>query len=252
MLLLLCLIITKSSFGWGQKGHDVVVYIAECNLSPKAARKIDKILDGHSMVYYASWMDNASHTKEYAYTRTWHYVNINEGYTLETMPKNPKGDALIAVESIIEKLKSGTLSAEQESENLKFLIHLVGDIHCPMHTGRLSDQGGNNVKIKFFSSNTNLHSIWDSSLVEAAHKWGYTEWGTLLDIYSKSEKMAIIAGTPAEWVEESHDISKEIYEYTPANSRVSHSYITKYTPIIETQLLRGGLRLANILNEIDD
>ena len=250
MLLLLCLVITKSSFGWGQKGHDVIAYVAECHLSPKAAKQIDKILDGHSMVYYSSWMDNASHTDEYSYTKTWHYVNIDEGKTVKTMPKNPKGDALVAVESIIEKLKSGTLSPEEETVNLKLLVHLVGDMHCPMHTGRLSDRGGNNVKLKFFSSNSNLHSIWDSSLIEAAHKWGYTEWRNQIDIYSKKENEAIQAGTPTQWVEEAHDISKDIYENTPAGARISYDYIAKYSPVIEKQLLHGGLRLARILNEI--
>ena len=67
---LLCLLGTTRALAWGQKGHDVVAYIAECNLTPEAAEKIDKILGGASMVYWANWLDSASHTPEYAYTAT--------------------------------------------------------------------------------------------------------------------------------------------------------------------------------------
>ena len=69
-ILFVCLFATMQAFGWGQKGHDVTAYIAECHLTPKAAKQIDKVLDGHSIVYYANWLDNASHTPEYAYTST--------------------------------------------------------------------------------------------------------------------------------------------------------------------------------------
>ncbi|MEG1886280.1 MAG: S1/P1 nuclease, partial [Alistipes sp.] len=87
-ILLICLLAAKNLFAWGQKGHDVTAYVAECHLTPEAAEKIDKILGGHSLVYYANWMDIASHTPEYAYTKTWHYLNVDEGQTIDSMPKN--------------------------------------------------------------------------------------------------------------------------------------------------------------------
>ena len=137
IILLSCLLFAGSVYGWGQKGHDVTAYIAECHLTPEAAQKIDKVLNGHSPVYYCNWMDIASHTPEYNYTKTWHYLNIDEGQTLETMPRNPKGDVLTAVTTLVAELKAGGLAPEAETEKLKMLIHLVGDMHCPMHTGRL-------------------------------------------------------------------------------------------------------------------
>lgn len=90
IILLSCLLFAGSVYGWGQKGHDVTAYIAECHLTPEAAQKIDKVLNGHSPVYYCNWMDIASHTPEYNYTKTWHYLNIDEGQTLETMPPEPQ------------------------------------------------------------------------------------------------------------------------------------------------------------------
>ena len=243
--------ITLTSFGWGQKGHDVVAYIAECNLTPKSYQKVVKALGGHSLVYYANWMDNASYSDQYRYTKTWHYANVDEGFTYDTMAKNEKGDVVTAIEGIIAELKSGKLSAEQENIRLRMLIHFVGDIHAPMHAGRLSDRGGNNVMVKFFDKETKLHSLWDTPLVEAAHKWSYTEWEQQLNRHCSAERKAELSkGTPKDWLNESHKIATEIYAATPAKGRVSYDYIAYFTPTIEQRLLAGGLRLAKILNEL--
>lgn len=250
LFILLGLVWALDALAWGQKGHDVTAYIAENHLTAKAARAIDRALHGHSPVYYSNWLDNASHTPEYAYTKTWHYLNVDEGYTTETMPKNPDGDVLTAVTMLCDKLRQGGLSPEEEEMSLRMLIHLVGDMHCPMHAGRLSDRGGNSRPVLFFSTRTNLHSIWDTSLVEAAHKWSYTEWQQQIDRLSKEEVAAVQAGTPAEWIAETHAICEKIYAETPEGSKISYDYIAAQAPVLEQQFLRGGLRLARLLNEI--
>ena len=238
------------SFGWGQKGHDVTAYVAECNLKPGVRNKVMKILGNHSLVYYANWMDTASHTPEYAYTSTWHYANVDEGFTYETMDKLPAGDVITAINDLTAKLKQKNLAPEEEKLCLMMLIHLVGDLHCPMHAGRRTDRGGNDVPVQFFNTVTKLHSIWDSNLVEAAHKWGYIDWQQQIDRATKQEKRAIVAGTVNEWFSETHKLAEQVYKDTPAETVVAYDYIAKYTPVIEQQLLRGGLRLAKILNEI--
>ena len=248
---LLTLCTTLTAFGWGQKGHDAIAYIAECNLRPEVYQKVVKLLGGHSLVYYANWMDNASNSDAYRYTKTWHYANVDEGFSYETMAKNEKGDVVTAIEGIIAELKSGKLSSEQEAVRLRMLIHLVGDIHAPMHAGHLSDRGGNNVMVKFFDKETKLHSLWDTALVEAAHKWGYTEWEQQLNRYCSAEEKAEFAkGTPKDWLNESHAIATEIYKVSPEKSRLSYDYIAYYTPVIEKRFLAGGVRLAQILNEL--
>ena len=207
----LCLLAARSGFAWGQKGHDVTAYIAECHLTPAAAKKIDKVLGGYSPVYFANWLDKASHTPEYAYTKTWHYLNVDEGRTLDDMPANPQGDILKAVTEIVAKLRAGGLSPEEEAFNLKMLIHLLGDMHCPMHLGRATDLGGNLRPVRFFDKETNLHSVWDTSLVESAHKWSYTEWQRQIDRLTKHEAEAVAAGTPADWVAETLEICRKGY-----------------------------------------
>lgn len=252
VVLLACILSVGSAFGWGQKGHDVTAYIAECHLTPAAAEKIDKVLGGHAPVYYANWLDIASHTPEYDHTRTWHYLNVDEGETLETMPKNPRGDVLTAVTSIVEKLKAGGLTPEEEAVQLKMLIHLVGDMHCPMHLGHLSDLGGNLRPVLMFNRQTNLHSAWDTAIPEAAHKWSYTEWREQIDRLDEDEAARIRAGEPRDWIAESLEICREVYDHTPEGTKISYDYVDKYTPVIERQLLRGGHRLARLLNEIYD
>ena len=185
----LCLLAARSGFAWGQKGHDVTAYIAECHLTPAAAKKIDKVLGGYSPVYFANWLDNASHTPEYAYTKTWHYLNVDEGRTLDDMPANPQGDILKAVTEIVAKL-------------------------------------------------------------ESAHKWSYTEWQRQIDRLTKQEAEAVAAGTPADWVAETLEICRKVYDETPEGSRISYDYIAAAAPVIERQLLRAGHRLARLLNEI--
>lgn len=246
----LCLLAARSGFAWGQKGHDVTAYIAECHLTPAAAKKIDKVLGGYSPVYFANWLDNASHTPEYAYTKTWHYLNVDEGRTLDGMPANPQGDILKAVTEIVAKLRAGGLSPEEEAFNLKMLIHLLGDMHCPMHLGRATDLGGNLRPVRFFDKETNLHSVWDTSLVESAHKWSYTEWQRQIDRLTKQEAEAVAAGTPADWVAETLEICRKVYDETPEGSRISYDYIAAAAPVVERQLLRAGHRLARLLNEI--
>ena len=250
IITLIAICATLTSFGWGQKGHDVVAYIAECNLSPRAYKKVVAALEGHSPVYYANWLDGASHTPEYAYTKTWHYANVDEGNTFTTQPRNEKGDVVQAVTEIVEKLKSGNLSAEEENINLRMLIHLVGDMHSPMHAGRLSDRGGNNVKVKYFGKLKKLHSVWDSELIESAHRWGYTEWQREIDRVSKAEKREIVKGSPTDWFVQTHAAAVEGYKHTPNGASLSYDYVTLFTPTLEEQLLRGGLRLAHLLNEI--
>lgn len=246
----MALMIVPNALGWGQKGHDVVAYVAEQNISCRVARKVAKVLEGHSLVYYANWMDNASHTPEYAHTSTWHYANVDEGYTYQTMPKNEKGDVVQAVMQLTEQLKKGGMTAQEESVALRMLIHLVGDLHCPMHAGHKSDLGGNLVEVLYFGKPQKLHSIWDSALVESAHNWGYTEWQREIDRQPRKEDKKLQQGSVEEWFSETVELSKGVYKDMPEGAKISYDEVAKYAPLIEQQLLKGGLRLARLLEEI--
>lgn len=250
LILLTLLLGWLPASAWGPKGHDVTACIAECNLTPEAAAEVDRVLNGYSPVYWCNWLDAASHTPEYAYTKSWHYLDVDEGETRESTPRNPKGDILSALHTLIDALKSRSLPAEQETLYLKMLIHLMGDLHCPMHAGHLTDLGGNRVKVRFFGRETNLHAVWDSSLPESGHKWSYTEWQNQIDRLSDEEIAEITGGTLESWYDETQSLCPEIYASTPEGSDLSYDYVNKYTPVVERQFLKGGYRLAALLNEI--
>lgn len=251
-LVLFCalFVAVQQLLAWGQKGHDVVALIAERHLTPAATVRVGEVLEGRSPVYWANWMDQASHTPEYAHTLTWHYINIPEGGDLAQAVRPAEGDLLTAVELLVAQLQEGGLPAEREAVALRMLIHLLGDLHCPMHTGRPDDRGGNDIAVSFFGHPTNLHAVWDTSLVEAAHRWSHTEWARELDRLPAEEARRMEAGTPAEWVDESHALCEKIYRTTPADGELSYDEVAAAAPVIELQLLRGGLRLARLLNEI--
>lgn len=251
LALTLALCISLSAMAWGPKGHDTVAYIAEQNLSRRALKKAQRVLGGHSLVYVANWMDNASHTDEYAHTSTWHYVNVdaNEGSYAESK-KEAKGDVVVAINNAVERLKSGELSAEEEKVELMMLIHMVGDMHCPMHAGHKADRGGNGTQVKYFGKQKKLHSVWDSEIVESAHRWSYSEWAEQVDRVKCRERKALKQGTPNDWIEETVVLAADIYENSTTGKNLSYDYVAQYAPIIERQFLKGGLRLAALLEEI--
>jgi hypothetical protein len=236
---------------WGPKGHDIVAYIAEQHLSRRAVRNIEAVLGDRTMVSVANWMDNASHTEEYAHTKTWHYVNVDPSeQSYNNSAKAQSGDAVTAINTIIANIASGTLTAEQECAELMMLIHLMGDIHCPMHAGRKSDRGGNGVAVRYFGKNTNLHSVWDSDIVESAHRWSYGEWQQNVDRAKRRDVKRLAQGTPNDWIEETLLLAHDVYDRTPRGCNISYDYVAHYTPIIEIQFLKGGIRLAEILERL--
>lgn len=241
-----------SAMAWGQKGHDVTAYIAEKHLTPAAAATVDSLLDGRSLVYWSNWLDNASHTPEYAYTKTWHYNNVDAGKTYETRKQAPDGDAITALRYSIGILSDQSKNQEEKSLALKMLCHILADIHQPLHMGHATDYGGNTVKLKYFGHDTNLHSIWDNALTESAHKWSYTEWQQQIDRTTPVGEKIIISGNIDDWATQSVKLAEEVYNFFPSGKHVSYNDVAHWTPVIEEQLLKGGLRLAHVLNMLFD
>ena len=244
------LLTALNAFGWGQKGHDVTAAIAERHLTPAARAAVDSLLEGRSMIYWSNWLDNASHTPEYAYSKTWHYKNVNPDERYEEAYANPAGDVVTAIKSRIEILTDTAAAVPAKAEALKMLVHLVGDMHQPLHMGRSADLGGNRIKVRYFGREQNLHSVWDSALPESAHKWSYTEWADQIDRASLREQRAAVAGSIDDWAKPTIEIANAVYEHTPAGASMSYDEVAQWTPVIERQFLAGGLRLAALLNTI--
>ncbi len=258
-LLLLAFMPFANVYGWSKKGHDVIAEIAQRRLTAKTERKVTELLGGRSMVYYSNWMDAIRNDKEYKYTSTWHYINIEKGETLETTERAKSGDVLSGIEHVVAILKEGNVkgstkySKEEQGDALRMLIHMVGDMHQPMHVGRKRDLGGNTIPIQFFNESTSLHSLWDSKIVESAHNWSYTEWANELDragLVSADYVNSVIAGEYEDWLKQVVEHANHVYRKSPAEARLSYAYVAEFTPVVEEVFLNGGIRLAHILNEI--
>lgn len=281
---LLTLLNVQSLLGWGPVGHDVVAAIAEKHLTDKTKAELGAILDGRSIIYYSSWMDNLRNSpnweSNYKQTKTWHYANVDKGYTYQTMPKNENGDVVSALTMLTNELTNNyrNLTDSVKADYVKMIVHMVGDMHCPMHAGRLSDVGGNRTKVKWFGRQTNLHSVWDSKIVESARSWSYSEWRDHLDIVNYGTTTGYYTGT---WVEEvrsgiiSDDSGKpfstdfyekwfaetvanaaQIYDYVEAlgeeNPNLSYQFVYDFSTMLENSLQHGGYHLAHVLNSIFD
>ena len=256
----LMLMSSISAFGWGQKGHDVVAAIAEQHLTKKTRKALNEILDGKSIVYYSSWMDNIQNSpyweNGYNKTKTWHYANVDKGETYQTMTKNPDGDVITGLEFLTKELTENydNLTDSTRADYVKMIVHMVGDMHCPMHAGRLSDRGGNGTKVKWFGQNTNLHSIWDSKMIDSARKWNYSEWVDQLDRTDKKFRNSVMRGTYEEWFKETVEGAASIYEYVESmekdNPNLSYQFVYDFSHLLEDRLLVGGYRLAYVLNTI--
>ena len=254
IITLLMLAASVPAFSWGQKGHDIVAAIAEANLTPQAQAAVKKILHGHSIIYYSSWMDNMQNLPEwkdeYQRTKTWHYGNVDEGLTYDIMPKCETGDVLTATTEVIKALKGGKLNDKDREYYLKMLIHLIGDMHCPMHAGHLSDKGGNYFDVYWFKQPTNLHSVWDTKIIESARKWSYSEWRDNLNILEKKQIDSVTAGSLYDWFIHTTVLARNLYSEIRPKANLSYDYVAQHTSMLEEQLTNAGYRLAKVLNEI--
>lgn len=266
-LVLSCAALLNSfcGFSWGPTGHDVVAAIAEAHLTPKTQATLDQLLGGHSIVYYSSWMDNIQNSPYweagYKQTKTWHYANVDKGETYQSMKKNEAGDVVVATERLVSELKNNyeNLTDSMRADYVKMIVHMVGDMHCPMHAGRLSDLGGNRTKVRWFGRNTNLHSVWDSKIVESARNWSYSEWRDQLDRPNRGLEdefyESVSSGTIEDWFVETVENASVIYEYVEdkeENPNLSYQFVYDFSPMLENRLLVGGYRLAYVLNSIFD
>ena len=238
---------------WGVTGHRVVAEIAENHLTNRAKRKLKKLIGKQKLAYWANWPDNVRNSPEWKNTSTWHYVNIPPQETkeqfIEQLKNNNKPNIYTAIQNvkgiIVDK---NTPDADREIY-LRFLVHFLGDMMQPMHTGREEDLGGNLIKIQFFKKDTNLHSLWDSGLIDNT-KYSYTEYARVLDVKSKEEINQIQSGSLEDWLYESHQAANQLYASVKPGENYSYDYQEQYKDLLERQLLHAGLRLAKILNEV--
>ena len=233
---------------WGKTGHRVVGDIAADYLTEKTEKEVNRVLGHESLAIASTWMDKIRSDSRYDYTHAWHWVTIPDGKTYEETDKNPDGDLIQALRTIIKELKQSELSSKEEKQKLKMLIHLVGDLHQPMHVGTGEDRGGNDLKVEWFYESSNLHRVWDSGIINET-KLSYTEFSTAVNHPTEQQLDQWQEGDILDWAYESRDLREEVYDL-PADRQISYRYMYVHRKTIDRQLLKSGVRLAHLLNEI--
>ena len=247
------LVLSLSLISWGVVGHRSIGQIAENHLSKKAKIAVKEILGSESLAMVSTYPDEIRSYKQYAYTAPWHYVNVAHGLTSEQFKKElvgmEKANIYKAILNCTNDLKSSTKTKEEKVFALKFLVHLVGDLHQPMHTGRSEDSGGNAIKVKLMRKESNLHGLWDSGLIDYAGMT-YKELAQACDDVPKQDKLAWQKDDVATWAFESYIISQQLYAEAAVNPEFDYDYYPKHADLIKKRLAQAGIRLAGVLNEI--
>lgn len=245
--MVLLIMITFQSLGWGPTGHRVTGLIAEKYLHNKARKALSKILKGQSLAMAGTWMDEIRSDSAYDHMADWHFVTIAEGLSYEQSEKNQNGDILQTLERVMTALKTRNLSPEQEGEYLKILIHLAADLHQPLHVGARPDKGGNDIQVMWFRNPSNLHRIWDSDMIDDT-RLSYTELAASLDTPTQEQLQSWQKSSIYDWARESQSYQKQVYDY--GNGRLGYRYSYVNFPVVRLRLLQAGVRLAGILNEL--
>ncbi|RKR83451.1 S1/P1 nuclease [Mucilaginibacter gracilis] len=256
ILIALFFYIPVQTMAWGQLGHRVVAQIADAYLTPKARIELEKILGNESLAMAANWADFIKSDPNYKYLYTWHYVDLKEGMTFEQAEEYLKTDtipnAFNKLNFMIKELKTNkTLAKDKKLLYVRMIIHVVGDIHQPFHAGRADDQGGNKIQLMWGNEQTNMHSIWDTKLIET-QQYSYTEYAHNLNHTTAAQRAEWQKTSLAHWIYESNQIAESLYgEIKEPNQKLNtYNYIFLHIHTAEEQMLKGGVRLAGILNQI--
>lgn len=226
---LLALATFNFGYSWGLTGHRVIAQIAENHLDNKARRHLKKIFGTEKLAYWANWPDfiKSDTTGVYKGTERWHYVDVQPGSNLQEFTENLKAkegpNLYTQIQALSAQIKDEKTSDKDREIALRFLIHLVGDMSQPLHVGHEEDLGGNKIRIKFFNEGTNLHSLWDTKLIDS-QKYSYTEFAELLDVKPEDEVRNIQSGTLEDWLYDSAQQATRIYNETPADNNYSYDY----------------------------
>jgi len=240
--------LSQEMFAWSGIEHDAITYIADCNLKPEVRKRIESYLDGRSIVYYASWVDHVRKTPEFIFSDTWHMSYADENFKYIDAPDKATYRCVPALEEAIKKLENyKALDDSTVAVSLKFLIHLVADMHCPSHVAYVNHPSFN---VKYNGVDISYHSVWDYAMLRHAHAWSYSEYQYQLDRCSAEEKNKIMQGTPTAWFEEIARDCVVIYEWAKPGDNLGVDYMNKARFLGEDQMLKAGYRMAYLLNKL--
>jgi nuclease S1 len=238
---------------WGYVGHQTIARIAENHLTPEAKAAVKQLLGDQSLTDIASWADEVRNQPEWKYTSSWHYVNEPAGLSAaqfkNAVEQSGNDNLLTALNKCELELSSPESTQEQKANDLKFIVHLIGDAHQPMHVSRAEDKGGNTIQVQFDGRGTNLHSVWDTKLID--HQGlSYAQIAKADDIATPAQIKKWQGTGPVEWMYESYQISTTLYSEVEKNNKLDEDYYKQHIGIVNERIEQAGIRLAGVLNQL--
>ncbi len=252
--LFLLLLSPLSLWAWGVDGHRAVGQIAEHHLTRKARREVQRLLGTETLALVSTWPDEIRYYPEFKETAPWHYVNtpsgLNETQYLQELKGQTNPNAYNMLQAKLQELQNPAKTQAEKVAALKFIVHLVGDAHQPLHAGHAEDKGGNDIKLKYRGKDTNLHSLWDSGLIDY-QGLTYMEMASQYDHKLAQRQVREWQASPLEsWFWESYQASEQIYRETPADGEVDYKYYPAHSELMKQRIQQAGVRLAGLLNEV--
>lgn len=249
LIILSNIVSPNMAYAWGQTGHRITGAIASNHLSDSAKAAIESLLPNQSLAEASTYADEMKSNPSEYWQKTassFHYVTVKEGKKYHRAPK--KGDAVSALKHFKAVLLDEKTSRTEKQLALRFTVHLIGDLHQPLHSGNGTDRGGNDRKLSFFWADSNLHRVWDSGIIDQK-KLSYTEWTEWLDKKITDENISDWQKQldPKIWIGESIVIRDRIY---PETNSISYGYLYENVPTLKRRLQQAGIRMAAYLNEI--
>lgn len=259
MLAALCGAIAAPANAWGPIGHRVSADLAERNISGHARAHVELILEGETLREGSTQPDEQRPNPDpfWQESAPWHYVTLPPGLTIEDLQHPPGGDAVTALEGFVATLRDPAAARADKARALRFVVHLVSDLHLPLHVGNGLDRGGNDFRVIWFGEPQTLHWVWDEGLINRK-QLSSAEYAERLS--ARTQPVEVLAwwdARPETWLAESAALRERTYPVTGRDAgegtvqspvALSYEYEYEWTPAMELRLRQSGYRLAAYLD----
>ncbi len=249
--------LTRPVLAWGRMGHRASARVAESRLSPRAKAIIRDLLEpGESLADASTWADENS--REIRGSVGWHFVNVPVSAQHYDPRDCRRGGCVVSkIADFRGVLLDPDATRSQRRMALRFYVHLIQDLHQPMHVADRNDRGGNNLQLRYGRyDNTNLHQVWDSGLLYQ----GFRNEGELVrkleGLAHGPESGNWLKGRIEDWANESLEVGRRAYLVPGSNQTLrsgdslGREYERANLPLVADRLARSGVRLASLLNEV--
>lgn len=253
--------VSGQAWGWGQIGHRTVGQVADHYLLPEVKIELSKILQRQSLANVANWADQIKSDAAWKHTSSYHFQDIPDGQSLidnirsQDHADQQKGGVVEAILQGETDFLSNDNPSDQQND-VKFLVHFIGDVHQPLHAGRPEDLGGNKIPIRWNGFQTNLHAVWDSMMIEDGHKDifnGYSKTEEvpyaqfLIQKYGNESVDQSTVNDVNAWVAEDMVPREDLYD---SKNLPADQYMAKFLETADHRIYLAGVRLANFLNQM--